>query len=132
MENKEFEQVFTQDVMKKMFPSDRADDFFDALLGDSSDGAYDISLEYKNCRENELAFEFHLKERPGKCLSCSLTYGLPTVFSRHPIIDIEGVVKNIDSLLNGSNRAAHWNIGTTHEKNRQLHVIPLTVVLESS
>ncbi len=131
MENKEFEQVFNRDVMKKMFPSDRADNFFDALLGDPADGAYDISLEYKGFRENELAFEFQLKERPGKCLSCSLTYGLPNVFSRHPIIDVDGVVKNIDSLLNGSKRAANWNIGNTREKSRQLHVIPLTIILES-
>jgi hypothetical protein len=112
-----------------MFPPDRADQFFDALLGDCSEGAYDIALHYAGTQDDELRFEFQLQERPGKCLSCSLTYGLPHVFSRHPIIDIPSVVKHIDQLLDGQGRCGAWRVESTREAKRQLHVIPLIISL---
>ncbi len=126
-----FASVFTADKLAAMFPPDRADQFFDALLGDCSEGAYDIALHYAGTRSDELHFEFQLKQRPGKCLSCSLTYGLPHVFSRHPIIDIPSVVKNIDQLLDGQGRCGEWRVESTREANRQLHVIPLIVSLQA-
>jgi len=85
MATESFDGIFTQDVLKKLFPEDRADQFFDALFGDAEEGAYDISLEFKGQSQNKLEFEFHLKQRPGKCLACNLTYGLPQVFSRHGV-----------------------------------------------
>jgi hypothetical protein len=113
-----------------MFPPDRADSFFEALLGDCSEGAYDIALHYAGMRGEELHFEFQLKERPGKCLSCSLTYGLPHVFSRHPIIDIPAVVQDIDQVLDGQGRCGPWRVEPTREANRQMHVIPLIISLQ--
>ena len=127
MNSDRFTSIFTPDKLTAIFPPDRADLFFDALLGDCSEGAYDIALDYVGARDDELHFEFQLKERPGKCLSCSLTYGLPHVFSRHPIIGIPSVVKQIDQLIDGQGRCGAWRVESTREANRQLHVIPLVI-----
>ena len=99
MAKSSFDGLFTHEVLKKLFPKDRADQFFDALYGDRTDGAYDISLEFKGHNQNELQFEFHLKQRPGKCLACNLTFGLPRIFSSHPIININGLVHDIDHFI---------------------------------
>ena len=130
MDADRFSSIFTSDKLAVIFPPDRADRFFDALLGDSREGAYDIALQYAGAREGELHFEFQLKERPGKCLSCSLTYGLPHVFSRHPIINIPTVVKDIDQLLDGQGRCGDWRVDATREAGRKVHVIPLIIDLK--
>ena len=126
-----FDGLFTQEGQKKLFPKDRADQFFNALYGDRTDGAYDISLVFKGYNQNELHFEFHLKQRPGKCMACNLTFGLPRIFSRHPIININGLVNEIDHLLNGRARCANWQLGSTHAVYNDLHVIPLILFLDT-
>ena len=126
-----FDGLFTQEVLKKLFPKDRADRFFDALYGDRTDGAYDISLECKGYNQNELHFEFHLKQRPGKCMACNLTFGLPRIFSCYPIININGLVNEIGHLLNGQARCANWQLGSTHVVYNDLHVIPLILFLDT-
>ena len=131
MKAEEFSDIFTQNVLQQLFPENRTDQFFDALYGDSAEGTYDISLKFKSHRPNRLDFELHLLQRPGKCLHCSLTYGLPQVFSRHPVIDINGLVGKIDHLLNGRAQCAGWQIGNTLEKSGELHAIPLTILLDS-
>lgn len=128
----DFKDIFTPDILKKLFPEDRTDQFFDALFGDASAGAYDIALEFKGVSQNKLAFQFNLRQRPGKCLACHLTYGLPRVFSRHPVINIKGLVQKIDQLLNGRATCADWQIGATRGLSRELHVIPLFVSLNPS
>jgi hypothetical protein len=125
-----FDSLFTPELLKRLFPKDRADQFFDALYGDRTDGAYDISLEFKGHNQNELQFELHLKQRPGKCLACNLTFGLPRIFSSHPIININGLVNEIDHLLNGQARCANWQLGSTHVVYNDLHVIPLILFLD--
>ena len=90
---------FTQDMLDRILPPDRADQFFEALLGDAEEGAYDISLTYKGKADDRIGFEFQLKQRPGKCLACNLTYGLPDVFKRHRVIDVADVVRQIDSMM---------------------------------
>lgn len=122
----EVSDIFTRMKLDEIFPPDRADNFFEALYGDASEGAYDITLEFKGVEKNQLLFEFHLKQRPGKCLACNLTYGLPTVFERHPIINLNGIAKSIDNLMDGKFSCKGWRVGTTQEKNRQLHVLPIT------
>ena len=129
MTDQPYNEIFNKDALKKLFPEDRSDNFFDALYGDASDGAYDISLEYKGNSKNELHFEFHLKERPGKCLVCSVTYGLPQVFGRHPIIDVKGLVQEIDQLLQGKAKCLDWQLGRTNEVSKRLHVVPLVIKL---
>ena len=125
-----YSEIFTREVLEKLFPENRSDNFFDALYGDPSEGAYDISLEFKGHGQDRLHFEFHLKERPGKCLACNLTYGLPQVLSRHPVINVKGVVQEIDNLLNGRSKCGEWQLGRTREVSRKLHIVPLTIKLE--
>jgi hypothetical protein len=125
------ERIFTRQVLDQIFPPQRADQFFDALLGDADEGAYDIRLACDGLRGNELIFNLELHQRPGKCLACNLTYGLPTVFSRHPVIDLKAVVAQIDSLLDGQRHCGAWELGATQEVSRQLHIVPLRITLLS-
>ena len=67
-ENKELKDLFTRDNLEVLFPVERADHFFESLLGDSQEGAFNIGLAFKGQRGNELHFEFQLRERPGKCV----------------------------------------------------------------
>ncbi len=130
MASEDFSDVFTAEVLNRIFPAERADSFFDALYGDASEGAYDISLNFKAHRENRLEFELHLSQRPGKCITCSLTYGLPEVFKRHPIININGLVQEIGRLLDGRANCINWQIGFTREVTNDRHVIPLSIQLD--
>lgn len=123
-------EIFTRERLDMLFPQDRADSFFDAIFGDASEGSYDISLEFKKQTEDRLEFEFHLTQRPGKCLACNLTYGLPTVFSRHPVINVKGIVEEIARLTEGDVQNSRWQLGSTREMSRKLHVIPLTVFMD--
>ena len=125
-----FETLFTPNRLEGLFPADRADRFFEALLGDAREGAYDIRLGYEGFQDNQLRFLFHLSERPGKCLSCSLTHGLPHVFSRHPVINVAGLVRDIDQLLDGSQHCGAWEIGRTIEFDRRHHAVPLTIDID--
>lgn len=127
MEN--FSDIFSAETLRALFPAERADDFFEALLGDASEGAYDIRLAFKNQAANTLNFELELHERPGCCLACNLTYGLPEVFGRHPVIDIKGLVARIDSLLAGRATCTGWKLGVTRTVSKSLHTIPLAVAL---
>jgi hypothetical protein len=131
MENKGFEKLFTPDVLIQLFPKDRSDQFFDALYGDAEEGAYDISLEFSGAQGNQLEFMLRLTQRPGKCITCSLTYGLPKVFSRHPIINIKGLVQNIEARLDGRGRCVDWKLGSTQEISKDAHGIPLGITLKS-
>ncbi len=122
--------VFNQDALDALFPADRADQFFDALLGDASEGAYDIRLRFNALESSRLVFDLELHQRPGKCLVCNLTYGLPNVFSRHPIINIQGVVDEIDKLMDGHGTITGWKLGKTIEMSRELHVVPLVIDIQ--
>ena len=125
----EFEHLFTQGALSALFPRDRADLFFEALYGDPSEGAYDINLVFKGQNRDTLQLEFQLEQRPGKCLACNLTYGLPEVFSRHPIINIKGLISEIDQMLGGQWRCAGWRLGLTREVSRELHILPLIITI---
>ena len=123
------QDVFTQETLQKLFPTDRANAFFDALFGDAEEGAYDIRLIFKGQTANTLTLGLELHERPGKCLACNLTYGLPEVFSRHPIINIKGLVSEIDALLGDKATCTDWKLGTTQTASKSLHIIPLIISL---
>ena len=125
------DNIFTSETLKKLLPSDRADQFFEALYGEANEGAFDIALLFTGLDKdrNTLNFELKLTERPGKCLACNLTYGLPEVFSRHPVINIKGMVTEIEGILAGTARCTDWALGHTRTRARDMHTIPLTVRL---
>ncbi len=128
----QFTKIFTEKNLTQLFPPERADNFFEALFGDASDGAYDIVLKHINDdpQEKKLYFELQLLERPRKCLACNLTYGLPEVFSRHPIININKLVEDIDELLGDKATTGNWSLLSTRTVSNEIHSIPLVIDLE--
>jgi len=121
----QYGEIFTDDLLLTIFPEERADAFFEALFGDAEEGSYDIALAYVGDSGSGFDFEMKLSQRPGKCLACNLTYGLPEVFSRHPIINVQGVA---DAVANATGKSsAIWKLGATREVTRELHVIPLSI-----
>ena len=120
-------QVFDQAFLEDLLPPDISDEFFEALYGDASEGAYDIGLEFISANEKRIVLAFSLTKREDKCLVCSLTYGLPKVFSRHPMININGMVEKIrDKGMD----VVRWQLGQTEENSSSLHMIPLYLDLE--
>ena len=124
------DQLFTETVLKQLFPAERADAFFEALYGDAAEGAYDIAFSFQGLKKDALEFRFDLHRRPRKCLVCNLTYGLPQVFSRHPLINIAELVRGIENRLAGKATCSRWELGETKEISSDLHVIPLKIFLE--
>lgn len=123
--------LFNEKTLRRLLPASRADDFFEALYGDASEGAYDIELRFNSFdpAARILNFELVLHERPGKCLACNLTYGLPEVFSRHPLINIKGMVAEISELLGELGSCADWRLGRTNPVSKSLHSVPLIIKL---
>ena len=126
-----FKKIFTQATLRDLFPAERSDSFFEALYGDIEEGAYDIELDYQGYAPNSrsLHFVFNLSERPGKCLACHLTHGLPEVFSRHPVIGIADLVSKINGLLGDQAECGEWHLGATQNLSRKLYGVPLTIKL---
>ncbi len=126
-----FGNLFSEEILQELMPADRADRFFEALYGDVEEGSYDIALAYlgHDHDHNLLRFELQLRERPGKCLACHLTYGLPEVFARHPLINIKGLVEQICARLAGKQSCSRWSLGQTRTRSRNLHAIPLEIRL---
>ena len=132
MQTDNLSEILSKEKLQAIFPAERSDEFFDALFGDASEGSYDIELAYGSFTGSELVMELLLHERPGCCLACNLTQGLPQVFSRHPIINVSGVVDEIDTLLGDSMSCKEWSIGSTEQRSRSMHVIPVKIAVESS
>ena len=130
MDTKNFDEIFTTKILKELLPDNVTDDFFDALLGDAAEGAYNISLVFNGHKKDKFFFEFHLKQRPNKCLACNLTHGLPEVFSRHPIIDISGLVQKIKLIIDEYAKDLKWQLQSTVEISHQIHIIPMILKLE--
>ncbi len=127
MDQAQIEELFTQNYLDTLLPLEKSDQFFEALYGDASEGAYDIRLELISANPGRIVLAFALTQRPGKCLVCSLTYGLPTVFKKHPLIDIQGIVNKIEQ---GGLKITNWRCGETEESTSKLHLIPLYLDLE--
>lgn len=116
------DKITTHEFLDSLLPLEKSDLFFEALYGEASEGAYDIRLTCVSVEKDKIELAFHLTQRPGKCLVCSLTYGLPTVFSRHPLINIKGMINKIQEA---GLEIANWRLGNTREISATLHVIPL-------
>jgi hypothetical protein len=132
MTTETIETVLTKENLERIFPKERANDFFEALFGDADEGAYDIELAYRECKGSTLIMDLLLHERPNRCLACNLTQGLPQVFSRHPIINITGIVRELDTLLGDDIKCGDWSLGYTEQHSRSLHAIPIKIAIESS
>ncbi len=130
MDTSKIDALFTQETLSQLFPKERTDEFFEALFGDASEGAYDIELAYGGINGNNLTMELRLHERPGCCLACNLTQGLPQVFSRHPIINVNGIVADVDNLLGDLASCKKWTLGHTEQRQKEMHTIPINISLE--
>ncbi|MDR1776254.1 MAG: hypothetical protein LBR31_00300 [Desulfovibrio sp.] len=124
------EQVLEQSFLEEIFPAERTDAFFDAIFGGVEEGAYDIALVCRSLSPSKTELAFELRQRPGKCLACNLTYGLPQVFQRHPVINVPGIAKTVAEHLGWETEGLRWRLGATEETSRELHAIPL--ILERS
>ena len=131
MQKQELKDIFTKEVLNELLPPQLSYDFSEALYGDATEGAYDVSLAFKDydSEQNKLFFELQLHERPGKCLACNLTYGLPEVLSCHPLLNIKGMVEKIESILGGDTKCSSWELGATETPAASMHAIPLTINL---
>jgi len=119
--------VFTREKLDELFPLERSDAFFDALYGDAAEGAYDIRLAFRAVEPKTLHFAFELHQRPGKCLACNLTYGLPQVFARHPLINLKGLAAQLSGLVGWNAEEISYALGRTEESSSELHLIPLRI-----
>ena len=124
------DSLFTEETLKQLFPAKRTNDFFEALFGDADEGAYDIELGYGGVNGSTLTMDLKLHERPGCCLACNLTQGLPQVFSRHPVINVNGLVADIDALLGDDISCKEWSLGYTEQRKKEMHIIPINITLE--
>ncbi len=120
-------QVLTQEMLDALLPLERSDAFFEALYGDAEDGAYTIKLALREVTADSALLAFELHQRPEKCLVCSLTYGLPQVFQRHPLINTNGMAKEIAAALGWNVETITWELGRTEEHGAALHSIPFTI-----
>lgn len=115
-----------QERLDGIFPATKSDEFFEAIYGGAEDGAYDIVLTCDNITEARASLAFELRRRPGQCLKCSLTYGLPDVFKRHPLLNVAGVAGQIASVL-GWGTIYKWELLPVQEISEDLHIIPFIV-----
>lgn len=132
MKSEKLSILFDPEVMERLFPAERADQFFEALFGGADEGAYDIRLAFNRMKEDRLQFQFELVRRPGKCLACNLTYGLPQVFSRHPIVNVKKLVAEIEKLLPDELSCSEWQLGQTREISSDLHILPFDIQVRAS
>ncbi len=119
--------ILTQDMLDALLPAERSDAFFEALYGEAEEGAYTITLVLREVTENNVKLAFELHQRPGKCLVCSLTYGLPQVFQRHPLINTNGMAQEVAKVLGWDASQMTWELGRTEEHGAALHSIPFTI-----
>ncbi len=124
--------ILTKENLENIFPKSRTDDFFEALFGDADEGSYDIELAYRDCNGKTLIMELLLHERPNCCLACNLTQGLPQVFSRHPVININGIVRELDILIGDEYKCGEWSLGYTEQHSRSLHAIPIKIAIHKA
>lgn len=126
----QFAALFSTDTCAELMPANTADQFFEALFGDAEEGSYDLELKYRNSDSAALYFDILLHERAGHCLTCNLTYGLPEVFSRHPVININSIAEKVNDIIGDLGETGEWRLGATTQQNQSLHSIPLVIELK--
>jgi hypothetical protein len=121
--------IFSPERLERIFPAQRSTDFFEALYGDADEAAFDVKLAFDGVTAGRLNFQFQLVQRPGKCLACNLTYGLPKVFNRHPVINLTGLVSDIAAALDLPASRLQWSLDQTEPRRQDLHVIPFPITI---
>jgi len=129
MSTDNYAAVFTPEVMARLLPLERSDEFFAALFGDPTAGAYDISLDFEGHKNGNLNFALKLNQRPGQCLVCSLTRGLPEVFRRHPVINLAGIAREVGKMIGHEDEKITWRLAPTRQHSTALHSIPFIIEL---
>jgi len=124
----DLEHLFDEKTLEELLPREQVEAFFEAFYF-GEEPAYDLSLGFRGVRGNLLLLELQLKARPNQCLACNLTWGLPGVMERHPMLNLEGVVRRLESKLPEGMKVASWELGATEQKNPDLHVIPFLIRL---
>lgn len=109
-----------------IFPPEKTNEFFDALYGDIEEGPYDIRLVCNEIGEDYISMAFNLARRPGKCLACNFTYGLPPVFARHPVINAGKIAGDVAKAL-GWQGDVDWEFLPTRETSEEMHSVPFIV-----
>lgn len=122
--------LFDQQTLAQLLPAGKADDFFEALYGDAAEGAYDFELVCRREDPGCIELELLLHQRPGKCLACNLTYGLPQVLGRHPVLNLKGVVAKVCEMAGVDPAQAVWSLGHTRVISHEVHAVPLTIELK--
>lgn len=122
--------LFSADTCSELMPAETANQFFEALFGDAEEGSFDLELNYRGSDSGSLRFDILLRERPGHCLACNLTYGLPEVFSRHPVININGIAEKVNEIIGDRAETGSWKLGATTQLSQSLHKIPLLIELK--
>ena len=125
----EYGDLFSAKTCAELMPAMTADQFFEALFGAADEGSFDLELKYRGSNSDSLLFDILLHERPGHCLACNLTYGLPEVFSRHPVININGIAERVNEILGDQAETGSWKLGATAQQSQSLHTIPLVIEL---
>ncbi len=120
-------EVLAQKV-KGLLPSEKVEEFFEAFYF-GEEPAYHLELDLRDwdLEKGVLTLELRLIARPGKCLACNLTSGLPDVFRRHPILNLAGVAENAVRLLGDGYALQAWELGWTEQVNADLHVVPFII-----
>ncbi|MGI9535805.1 MAG: pancreas/duodenum homeobox protein 1 [Desulfocapsaceae bacterium] len=126
----QYDALFSDETCAELMPAETADQFFEALFGDAAEGSFDLELKYRGSDSGSLRFDILLHERPGHCLACNLTYGLPEVFSRHPVININGIAEKVNEIIGDRGEAGSWKLGATAQQSQSLHAIPLLIELK--
>jgi len=126
-------ELIQEDKLNELFPKGKDNEFFEAFYGGLEDGAFDINFSFEsyNPDNSELVFGFNLKERPGKCMACNLTYGLPAVFEKSPIINLKAIINGINEMINPHYEVNEFILGKTIPKAPKLNVIPLIIKLKN-
>lgn len=128
--SKDAAAIFTNEWARQVFPPERTDEFFEALFGGAEEGAYDIGLRFVGVNADIYEFAFDLRQREGKCLVCNLTYGLPQVFARHPVLNLKGVAEGVAQALGRDASKVSWKLQATRELSAVLHSIPFLVSVQ--
>ena len=75
--------VLTKENLEKIFPRQRANDFFEALFGDADEGAYDIELAYREHNGSTLVMDLLLR----RLLDLGIRLARPGEFSERAFLN---------------------------------------------